>query len=795
MRPELDPRWRLSRLAPYLCAALVVATPLVRGGVDLPTEVVVLVFAAVAAASASSTRPLVSYATLALGGVVLWMMIQLLPVPAAAHVVSPGAVAIFDLSLAELGRYPATRAIALDVASGHREVAKATACLLVVFASAACADSGWRQRLMQALAASAVAVAGAALGSALLGFTPVLVPSIPFVNPNHLAGFFNLTGFVALGQAMQAKGAARTIWAIGSSAVFVVTLASISRAGILVFAFGALVFSIWGWRRRLVATRTHALLLSGAIVVGTAGGALLALTPVLEQMSELRASPTSLKMDLWPLGLRLVREYALVGIGRGAFSTVFQAYRTDLAAVTYTHLENEWFQVLIDLGIPFGLLLLGTIAWVWVRAARRAASLPELGLLVGVVCLGVQCWFDFSVETMGVAVPLSVALGVLVSGTGRVRVPVATLVAVVALLAGVGIARQVGAGRADARLASLGTEPLNEIARAGARVVSERPADYLPHALVGVRLAQEGRCREAMPWLRRAMLLAPMVPEPHASAGRCLAGVHDQEAIREYGLAVSLGHGRALAEAIRAWPSLDVLYRIAGDTPGGLLALANALSAERAHDAQLVLTRLWEEFTDNRAVLPLARVALRNGDLDTAVRAARQRLAAAPSDLEAYRIAGSALASRGDIAAAREELERGLAVVPGAVRLIDLQVAWDIKERRFGDARRRTNRIVPRTPSDIAARHVLRATILSAQSRAPEALLELEGALVATPDDPWLWMYVAQLRSSVGRAQEAIAALERAAALPGSPKDEIATRLDELRRTPPPGPERSGASP
>ncbi len=776
----------LSRCALYLCAALVLATPLARGGVDLPAETVVLTLASVAAACALCAGAGVSYSTLALAAVVLWMTFQLLPVPAAAHAISPGAASIFQLSLGEIGRYPAARPLALDVASGHREVAKATACLLAFFVAAAFADTHRRRALLlNALAASAVLVACSTLGAALLGFTPVLVPDIPFVNPNHLAGFLNLTGFVALGQGMQAKGGARTAWAIGFAAVVVVLVSSISRAGISVFALGTMVFAAWGWRRGLLASRNRLLLLSGSIAVGTAGGALLAFTPVLEQVGALRASPTSLKMELWPVGVRLVREFAWTGIGRGSFPTVFQAYRTDLAAVTYTHLENEWLQVLIDLGLPFGLLLLGTIAWIWIRAARRAASLSEVGLLVGVLCLALQCGFDFSAEILGVAVPLSVALGLVSSRMGRVRVPMVVILGIVAVFSAVGLAHQIVSWRANARLASLGVGPIDGVAETGARVVSERPADFLPHALAGVRLADEGRCREALPWLRRAMLLAPTVPEPHASAGRCLAGVHDAEAIREYGLAVSLGHAGALAEATRIWPSLEVLYRVAGDTPDGLLALGAALAGERPSDAQLVLTRSWEEFADHRATLPLAQVALRNGDLETALRVARERVAAVPRDLEAYRIAASALAAQGDLAAARQEVDRGLAALPGAARLVEFHVAWDIKDKRYGEARRRTNAIVPATPADVAARHVLRATILHAQSRTPEAILELEGALVATPNDARLWMYVAQLRAQVGRTQEAIAALERAAALPGSPAKEIASRLGRLRRSSP----------
>ena len=784
MRAGPSSRSHLSRLALCLCAALVVVAPLARGGVDLPTEVAVLVLAAVAAACAACRYPFFSWSTAALAVVLGWMTLQLIPVPWQAHAVSPGAVSVFQLSLAELARYPAARPLALDLPASHRETAKATACLLLVIASAAYADTGRRKALLlRVLAASAVTVACVVLGGAVLGLAPLLMPSFPFVNANHLAGFLELTGFIVLALALEAKGGARLLWVVCFVAVVTVVVVSLSRAGIIVFGVGVAVFAIWTWKRRLAPPRTRAILLAGSVGAGLTAGAVLALSPALAELGSLTTSPAMLKFNMWPQGLAVLRDHAITGIGRGAFPTVFQAYRHDLARVVFTHLENEWLQALIDLGLPFGLFLLGALLWVWLAAARRATSIPEVGLLVGMLCLGIHSLFDFSIETLGVAVPFSVALGLLMCGARRIRVGRGILLGFVVVTASLGVAHQLRYGRAEARLAALTSSPLERLRQEGADVVADRPADYFPHAMVGVRLAQAGQCRDALPWLRRAMLLASLVPEPHAALGRCLArGPHDEQAKQEFGLAVALGDTAALATAVQVWTSLDDLYPIAGNTPDGLLALANALPPERSADAQLVLTRLLEEFVDERAALPLARVALRNGDLDTAVDAARRHQGVDSSEAEAYKIAGTALAKQGESAAARAEIERGLQVSPGSAELLTVVVAWEIAERKLREARLHALEIEPRSQRDVAIRHTLLAKILLARSRLPEAIVELQAAVVATPDDPWLFLFLGQLRARAGRTGEAIAALERAAALPGAPSEEIAARLAEVRR-------------
>ena len=87
----------------------------------------------------------------------------------------------------------------------------------------------------------------------------------------------------------------------------------------------------------------------------------------------------------WSPALQLVRDYPLTGIGRGAFGTVYPAYKTEPELVTFTHLENEWLQAPVELGLPAGLLLVGALAPVLIPSRVERAEDKLLSIALGVL--------------------------------------------------------------------------------------------------------------------------------------------------------------------------------------------------------------------------------------------------------------------------------------------------------------------------------------------------------------------------------------------------------------------------
>ncbi len=63
------------------------------------------------------------------------------------------------------------------------------------------------------------------------------------------------------------------------------------------------------------------------------------------------------KFAAWRSAVELIDESPWVGIGRGAFEPVFQRVHPASAYATYTYLENEYLQAVVDWGVPGALVL------------------------------------------------------------------------------------------------------------------------------------------------------------------------------------------------------------------------------------------------------------------------------------------------------------------------------------------------------------------------------------------------------------------------------------------------------
>jgi Flp pilus assembly protein TadD len=85
-----------------------------------------------------------------------------------------------------------------------------------------------------------------------------------------------------------------------------------------------------------------------------------------------------------------------------------------------------------------------------------------------------------------------------------------------------------------------------------------------------------------------------------------------------------------------------------------------------------------------------------------------------------------------------------------------------------------------RTPTEQAQRQLLVAAAFSAQGRFGEAVERARSAVTALPDSPGHWLALAAYCQQAGRLEDAIAAVERAASLPGQDRAAYEARLLEL---------------
>src|SRR5262249_34332975 len=233
-------------LGTTLIILLVLACPIAGGCVDWRAELAASVLAAAAlyfAAGEGGRLSVLSGASIITTAVIA---LQLIPVPPSLiRVLSPSTADTLEVALKPLALYPAARPLSLDPAASAHALGLALACSCLVLAVPLLA----RSRRVGASIVSGIAIAGllvAAIGlsHAVATAASGLEAKIPFINPNHLAGFLNLAAWPALGLGLQATGNRRAAWlvcfAISASGVFL----SLSRGGIGAFFVGLLIFTV-----------------------------------------------------------------------------------------------------------------------------------------------------------------------------------------------------------------------------------------------------------------------------------------------------------------------------------------------------------------------------------------------------------------------------------------------------------------------------------------------------------------------------------------------------------------------
>ncbi len=809
-----------------ILGALAIGTAIARGGVDLPAIAAVALLGPLALVLAvrrgrrrgdpveAEGRVSVPILVPGLALAVLAVGLQLVPLPAfLVHALSPATADLFARHLGPIGAYPAFRPLSLDPGATALELAKVAAFTAILAAAAVAGLSRERRdALLRAVAIAGPAVVAVMFGAILFGREPLVEPRVPFVNPNHLAGFLQLAAWTALGFAVRDRGAKRVGWLLAFAFSAAGVFLSLSRGGIAAFFVGAGIFAtlfVRAGRRRVsdpkLAPRPwrevvraglrptlRALAARSSTVVPVAVSAALTLAAYLaldrivgEMRTIAEASTTEVKLGLWPVAARMIAAHPLTGIGRGAFATAFPAYKWEPLAVTFTHVENEFLQLPVEMGVLFGGGTIALFAWAYFSAARRdEISRPMIGALAGVGALVAHNVFDFSLEMPGVAIPFAVTLGVLARDLPSVRVrawAVRASAAGALALAAAGLAVHMShPPDEDAQRVAAATSGDEALARAR-EVIPWHPADWVPPAVVGGLLAAEFRCAEAEPWLLRAMERNPTAAAPHRGAARCFSVTRRPAlAKREYRLAWILGDGEALAEAHNLFPGPGELLEIAPDTPDGLAAAAHVLR-DRPEEAREAWQRAWNAFAEPRALAGLAAATLELHDLDPALAFAQRLEHVAPQDRTGYLLAARALDAKKDADGAIRELDLGAARLPGDVPVLIQLGLHHLEQRRFAQARATFEKMLAREPHEVAMKKLLVARALEGQGRYGEALGLVREARQIEPDSAEPLVALARISQAAGRYDEAVEALETAAHKPGVAPGAYDAWLSSLR--------------
>ncbi len=251
----------------------------------------------------------------------------------------------------------------------------------------------------------------------------------PLLNTNHLGCLMALSVSLSAGLFMYQKqtAARRALWALNGVGCLVVTAATLSRGAIIGLAAGFLVVlfallaqrlqSSQGSRRRkerfLSTTMPVGVMVACGLVVAVYLGAGSVMQQI-ENTSLDELHGTTSKFSAWKSTVTLIEESPWVGIGRGAFESTFTRVHPASAFATFSNPENEGLQAIVEWGIPAALVLGALAAWTLLLGLRRWNDGPlAAGALGAMVVVLFQSNFDFGLELLGLALPVTVVLSTL----------------------------------------------------------------------------------------------------------------------------------------------------------------------------------------------------------------------------------------------------------------------------------------------------------------------------------------------------------------------------------------------
>ena len=273
----------------------------------------------------------------------------------------------------------------------------------------------------------------------------------PFVNPNHFAGYMEMVIPVAIGLFIwqwrnlvrnQDRGFREFLINIGSEEgcklilfAFLIVLMvgalflSSSRAGVISF-LGSMIYLLvmvlrGGKARRNILILVVLLISTFSFLVW------MGIRPLVEEFSTIRDISKDYDIQYrfqnWRDSLRLVRDYPLFGVGLDAFSSLFPKYKTSSLQYSYLYLENDYLQLLCEMGVAgFGIFLWlvlsfvrAIVSWNPRYGGEKVSGIQRISLYgcsTGLIAIMIHSFWDFNMHIPSNALLLSMLMGLAICG-------------------------------------------------------------------------------------------------------------------------------------------------------------------------------------------------------------------------------------------------------------------------------------------------------------------------------------------------------------------------------------------
>lgn len=373
----------------------------------------------------------IRFAVLGLAAVLVWMVIQIIPLPIEViEVLSPSAYQAYSENILSNtdGFY-----ISLDTAQTHKNILKTFSYLLLFICTFTLLNNFRRVKyLLFTVTLSGVIQAVYGSFEVLSGITESLVFELPvtnsatgtFVYRNHYANYLVLTLSLGIGflistmgkrEPTGTKAKLRNILSMTlqpkalvrlSVALIVIALVlSRSRMGNIAFyssltATFFIAFVTFKSRPKGFVMLCMSMLIVDILIVSSWFG-LDKVQERLMQTSLQSESRDEVVLDSIPL----LEDYWLTGIGSGSYYSVFPGYQDKGVGLFYDHAHNDYLEFAIELGIPtFCLLVFLVFAaflnTLWALRYRKRSILKgtAFGCVMAIISMQTHMFVDFPLQ-------------------------------------------------------------------------------------------------------------------------------------------------------------------------------------------------------------------------------------------------------------------------------------------------------------------------------------------------------------------------------------------------------------
>jgi hypothetical protein len=837
------PAWLIA--SNVLFVLVLVGSVLALGSVHVPVFLTVSVFAMAAAVCALIVSGVpggrVTIVATILAGLALYTVLQAAPVPLSLLArLSPMTADTWAGVLRPFGIGPPHVAhLSLDPGASWIEALKCWTYLAVFLSAAAFGGRDGLQWGAVVILGSSLVVALVSVGHGAFHATRVFgiyTPTMggrgwgvgPLVNMNTLASYLNIGLFAGVGLlASSTPPLPRWLLGIAVATVFGVSINTGSRGGLgsmlLGFALLLPLLRSSGKAEGADSKRDRALGFA-AVALALTVGVMFAFVAATGRTYHLLSDPsvTKLRMAFWVPPM--IRDYPWFGVGRGAFESVFPAYKMGDNNSVFTHPENFVIEWITGWGLPVAVAVLVALAWLFRPSTWRAGrSTVGSGLFVGFASLALQNLADLGLELPGVGIAAFAAAGIALgdradTSTSPALYPVHPLVSSgIVLLVGLALlfpASLIGARTLhndkvfvhEAYPKNLRNERERAIFKAHLKEAMRRhPAEaYFPRE--GALFAMVSRSENAVPWIQRALERATTSGRTHYLLAVLLEryGIWAQSLL-EFRYAVERDIDlttRAARHAVRLTRNHDELLRAVPAGTGGVSMLVTLGEIMRKSDGESAY-RFFEEAVERNPEAGAARVALTKLLLESlpdrrlGARCGQERRVACerviighirtlakqmPTSEEPLILAARLLLSGGRTVQATNLLA---AVCPTLPKHSGCVVLWVETSAQTGDpvSLRRSISYAERdgcsSPAACARTYTMIGDIVS-RSSGPFGALPYYRRSVAEEPNRARWLRVASVASMLGAHGEASRALDHAATYGGAGPD-LQQRIERER--------------